>query len=79
MVRRKSDKKYSVTSLPIFNIEGDIEAETPAQYIFVINTITKILKKYYILENKCRKKCTSVSFYCTFNFLSIVIVKTNLK
>ncbi len=55
------DKKYSITSLPIFNIEGGIEAETWVRWILVINTITQIWKKYYVLENKVEKM-----FQCKF-------------
>ncbi len=41
--------------MPVFNIEGCIEAEIWVGWILVINAITQILKKYYIFENKCRK------------------------
>ncbi len=51
----KCNKKYSITSLPISNTEGGIEAETWVQRILIISTITQNVKKYCIFENKRRK------------------------
>ncbi len=75
-VLQKYDKKYSLTSSP-----RCIEAETLVQWILVINnTIIQIKKKKKLHSWKqTQKKCSSVSFYSTFDFLSTANVKTQFK